>query len=115
MSKVTTLLSILTSVSCSNLHVLTIDFRPDDVDSYALHFGYYVERSGLLDLLAGDHMRAVLDGFSSLTQLDITFHENDARYDEMWWKQEMARRLPSRLHAALSVFLYEDSMCFLCP
>ncbi|KAI0800296.1 hypothetical protein C8Q74DRAFT_403438 [Fomes fomentarius] len=67
-----------------------------------------VSRSGLLDLLFGAHMLAVLDRFPSLIQLHFGLIDNDEIYDGDWWEEEMVRRLPSRLHAAVSVNIWDD-------
>ncbi|KAI0800256.1 hypothetical protein C8Q74DRAFT_1214246 [Fomes fomentarius] len=71
---------------------------------------YLAGRSGLLDILVGADMFEVLDGFPSLSQLRFALYENDKNYDEVWWKEKMVRRLPSRLHTVtIEVYLQFDN------
>ncbi len=76
-------------------------------------------------------MLTVLEGFPSLSQLRFTLiddidHGKDHGQDpdlrkyfkleaEVWWKEEIMRRLSSRLHAAISVsiILYGNGTFFL--
>ncbi|KAI0710594.1 hypothetical protein C8Q76DRAFT_798149 [Earliella scabrosa] len=64
---------------------------------------YGVDRMGLMDLLLGNKMLAILSQFTELNQLHFNLWENDGEYDAGWWMAEMARRLPDGCHAAVSV------------
>ena len=64
---------------------------------------YWVDRTGLLDLLLGDEMLAILSRFTELRQLYFTLWESDREHDAGWWTAEMVRRLPDSCHAAVSV------------
>ena len=66
---------------------------------------YGVDRTGLLDLLLGDEMLAILSRFPELRQLHFGLYENDGEHDAGWWTAEMVRRLPDSCHAAVSVKL----------
>ncbi|KAI0767585.1 hypothetical protein C8Q74DRAFT_1219418 [Fomes fomentarius] len=95
MSKIRRLFSILTRVSSgSALQTLSIELDPQERPERS----YNVGRSGLLDLLVGVDMLKVLDGFPSLSELHFKLWENDEDYDEVWWEEQMVRRLPDRLH-----------------
>ena len=93
-----TLRSVLGSVhSGSALLSLEVRLWPLPRDSYG------VNRTGLLDLLLGDEMLAILSRFPELRQLHFTLDENDWEHDAQWWTAEMVRRLPDSCHAAVSV------------
>ncbi|KAI0800291.1 hypothetical protein C8Q74DRAFT_1364055 [Fomes fomentarius] len=109
MSTIRRLFATLTSVSSgSALHVVKITLPPPPGGQNS----YLVDRSGLLDILLGADMLAVLDRYSLLTELHFFLIDSDARYDEAWWEEEMVCRLPSRLHAAVSVTIYQQHLGF---
>ncbi len=114
MTKISTLPSILTSVSSgSALHDLRLSLHPTQIGGYT----YLVDRRGLLDMLVGGDLPRVYNGFPSLSQLIFKLYENDEGYDNVWWKEEMVRRLPSHLHAAVRIEFLDmsRSMCFSSP
>lgn len=119
MSSIRRLFSILSRVSSgSDLHVLSISLFPTRRSPRTLatrrKWSYLVDRSGLLDVLVGADMLKVLDGFPALSQLRFKLWENDEDYNEVWWKEEMVCRLPSRFHA-VTIELYMYGTCFSCP
>ncbi|KAI0800437.1 hypothetical protein C8Q74DRAFT_414111 [Fomes fomentarius] len=105
-TKISTLPSILTSVSSgSALHALSISCYPASPPN--ILWSYCLGRSSLLDILVGADMRKVLNGFPSLSKLIFKLFENDEGYDNVWWKEEMVRRLPSHLQAAVMIELLQ--------
>ena len=75
--------------------------------SWSRH-SYWVDRTGLLDLLLGDEMLAILSRFTELRQLYFTLWGDDREHDAGWWTAEMAHRLPDSCHAAVSVEVHLD-------
>ncbi|KAI0706642.1 hypothetical protein C8Q76DRAFT_860707 [Earliella scabrosa] len=80
--------AILDSVSSG--HVLhTIRIHLD-------HLAFYTARAGLLTTICGEH---VVEGirrlrsYGKLRQLAFTFHENDPKYNELWWREQILLRL----------------------
>ena len=108
-----TLRSVLASVhSAASLLSITVDVWPSDSDSDRndrSSSSYGVDRTGLVDLLLGDEMLAILSRFPELHQLHFSLRDNDGEYNSGWWTAEMVRRFPDSGHAAVSVeMLYSD-------
>ncbi|KAI0710616.1 hypothetical protein C8Q76DRAFT_798165 [Earliella scabrosa] len=88
--------------SGSALLSVTIIVRPSNENP---GWSYGVDRTGLVDYLLGEEMRAILSRFPALCQLDFGLWEHDGEHDAGWWTAEIARRLPDSCHAAVSVKL----------
>ena len=52
---------------------------------------FYTDRSGMLDLLCGEVVEGI-QRFPMLQRLSINFTENDPKFDNLWWNQQLARR-----------------------
>lgn len=95
--------AVLDSVrSGSALLSVTVIVRPSNENP---GWSYGVDRTGLVDYLLGEEMRAILSRFTALCQLDFRLWEHEGEHDAGWWKAEIARRLPGSCHAAVSVKL----------
>ena len=72
---------------------------------------YSVDRMGLLDLLLGEEMVATLSKFSCLRQLNVTLVDNDEEFDDRWWSEEMASRLPGHIAVEVDVKYDHGTSC----
>ena len=73
---------------------------------------FFADRGELLDLLCADHIMAGLRSFPRLRRFSFALTENDGRFDNLWWTDQIYRRFPEDIRAGLwiTVTCHRDGM-----
>ena len=78
-------------------------FQIFHIDTASRFDHYYTNRDGMLDILCHGDIVASLLRFPMLRLFQITLRENDPRFSELWWTEQVALRCPEELRSVVSV------------
>ncbi|KAI0730923.1 hypothetical protein C8Q76DRAFT_342784 [Earliella scabrosa] len=67
------------------------------------HTQFFADRGELLDLLCADNVMAGLRSFPRLRRFSFALFENDQRFDNGWWTNQISRRFPEDIRAAVRI------------
>ncbi len=119
-ARIKCLLSIMNIVCSCALRSLEIQLPYNQPFRYMLHrtrlrpdmkildTTSHMDPVGLLNSLCSTEMVEVLDRFSALRNLGFMLPDMTLQHDRQWWEAELATRLPSRLHSAITVSIWVD-------